>query len=279
MELMGCKCSFSAFLIGDRFLLARKRLEFVMGRGSTAISDDMDVRSKSLGGRGLGDFYRVVIQEIVALEEPTTGRALSVLSWIWKSKEPLTERVLQEAIGADSTARILWFCNSLVVFSDSGYFQFSHTTTVTEFLANTKLEDLGARLPSSLDLTKKCLTYLNESAEFESLQPVDPVGLLASATYELRDGDYDSSNGFGGYAATRWPDHILDTESYVLLRGVEDLFRFEFLASNTKRDLVLKLNHRSTILHLLADRGLAGLCSMFFEAKARYTDSIASPNV
>jgi hypothetical protein len=107
MELRECKCSFLRKFLDDRFLLAQKRLEYVFGRGSRAISKDMQDCANRLGGIRVGDFYREIIKDIIDLEQPTMGRALSALCWISKSKEPLTERVLREAIEAASTEDIL----------------------------------------------------------------------------------------------------------------------------------------------------------------------------
>jgi len=214
----------------------------------------MVFRSKRLPGNQVREFYRIIIREIVGIGPPTTDRALQALAWIWHAKEPLTELALQEATGASGTELILGPCMGLVSLSTTGYFQFSHTTTVTEFLAEPKnFEDLGATLFSPLELAKKCLDYL-DSPEFESME----VG----------------RHGFGDYAANYWGDHVREVECS-LLQGIEDLSHFRFLASVTKRDLMLKLNDRSTstILHFAAEKGLTKFCRLCLDAKGR---SVAS---
>jgi hypothetical protein len=276
MELMECKVSFSALLIRERFLLARKRLEYVMGGGSRPFPKDMEVRSKALRGTDIGDLYRTIIKEIVDLGWPTSDRALSALSWIWKSKEPLAELVLQVAIGADSTADILSFCKSLVIFSDSGYFQFSHVTTVTEFLAEPKIKDLEVRLPSSLVVTEKCLEFLNDT-------PAAHVDWLRwDSRNHGRPRNFSLIRGFPGYVSERWVDHVRDDQCSLFKRGVDDLDRFEFWTSQTKRESLLDIFRQpanSTILHFIAEHGLTDLCRILFEAKAKYIESIDSTNM
>ena len=252
--------------INDRFLVGKLRLEYVIGGGNVPFQEDMEFRSQRLPGNQVRDFYRVIIKDIVDIGEPTTSRALQALYWIKHAKEPLTERVLREAIGASSTDSILRPCMSLVVLSENdNFFQFSHTTTVSEFLADPKnFEDLGATLFSPFDLAKRCLEYL-DSPEFESREVNDkiPYDLAVSNMY-----------GFGGYAAEYWADHVRDVERD-LLRGTDSLWHFKFLASKTKRDSMLKLNHRtstSTILHFAAEKGLSRFYSLCLDAKAMFVE-------
>jgi hypothetical protein len=253
-------------LIKNRFLVGRLRLEYVIGGGNVPFQEDMEVRSKQLPGNQVRDFYRIIIQDIVDIGEPTTSRALQALSWIWHAKEPLTERVLREAIGASSTDFILRPCMSLVILSENGKtFQFSHTTTVTEFLADPEnFEDLGASLFSPLDLAKRCLGYL-DSPEFESIKVDHEISYYTPVSRLY---------GFGGYAAKCWIDHVRDVESN-LLQGMDGLSHFKFLASKKKRDLMLKLNDRttSTILHFISQKGLSGFYSLCLDAKARFVES------
>jgi len=77
--------------------------------------------------------------------------------------------------------------------------------------------------------------------------------------------------GFGGYAARFWTDHVRDVEND-LVQGMDDLSNFKFLASKTKRDLILKLTlwRPSTILHIAAKTGLAAFYSLCLDAKVRY---------
>jgi hypothetical protein len=176
------------------------------------------------------------------------------------------KRVLREAIGASSTDSILRPCMSLVVLSENyNFFQFSHTTTVSEFLTDPKnFEDLGATMFSPLDLAKRCLEYL-DSPEFESIEVDDEIsyGRAVSSMY-----------GFGGYAAQYWAHHVRDVESD-LLQEMDMLSHFKFLVAKTKRDSMLKLNHRttsSTILHLAAEKGLSRFYSLCLDAKARFVE-------
>jgi hypothetical protein len=56
------------------------------------------------------------------------------------------------------------------VVLSTGVFQFSHTTSVTEFLTNpNNVKDLGAKLPTPFGIAKRCLEYL-DSPEFGSLE-------------------------------------------------------------------------------------------------------------
>jgi hypothetical protein len=258
-------------LIDDRFLVGKLRLEYVIGGGNVPLQEDMEIRSQRLPGNQVRDFYRVIIKDIVDIGEPTTSRALQALFWIKHAKQPLTERVLREAIGASSTDSILRPCMSLVVISENdNFFQFSHTTTVSEFLADPKnFEDLGAPLFSPFDLAKRCLEYL-DSPEFESIEVDDEI------PYDLPA--VSSMYGFGGYAATYWADHVRDVESD-LLQGMDSLPHFNFLASKTKRDSMLKLNRRTTtttILHFAADKGLSRFYGLCLDAKARFVASCNS---
>jgi hypothetical protein len=224
----------------------------------------MDVRSKILPGNQVRDFYRMIIKSIVKIGEPTTSRALQALCWIWHAKTPLTTRVLREAIGAPNIDAILKPCMSLVVLSETtGFFQFSHNTTVTEFLADSQnFEDLGVRLISPLDLAKYCLEYL-DSSEFESLELADHI--------RYRQG----AHGFGGYIAIHWADHVRDVENDLLKGGMEDLSHFKFLALQKKRNPMLKLNDRttSTVLMFAAEKGLSEFCRLCLEAKERSAQS------
>jgi len=234
--------------------------------GTVPIPEDMEVRSNCLPGNQVRDFYRIIIKDIIDIGEPTTSRALEALCWIRHAKEPLTEKVLREAIGANSIDAILRPCMSLVVLSENdNFFQFSHTTTVTEFLADPKnFEDLGASVFSPLDLTKKCLDYL-DSPEFESIEVHDGVSEYTAVT---------SIYGFRGYAAKYWADHVRDVESDILSQGMHGLSHFKFLATKAKTDSMLKLNDRisSTILHFAAEKGLSGFYNLCLDAKARFLD-------
>jgi len=265
MELMECKPPFATQLIYDRFLLAAKRLEYVIGGGSRPSQKHMKTRSSNLRGTTLKDFYRQIIKEIIDLGDPTAGQALQAIYWVWNAKEPLTEEVLRKAVDAKRAEDILEACRSLLVLSGiNGFVQFSHTTTITEFLSDpTNFEDLGAHLPNALDLAKRCLSYL-DSPEFESIN-VDYV-----PSYEPPSRTY----GFGGYAATNWAEYVRGVD---FPQRVEDLSYFRFLAAVPTRESVLRLNRRptsSTILHVLAEKGLSRLCGVFFEAKARSAENI-----
>jgi len=224
----------------------------------------VQTRLKDLQGTSIQYFYQEIIKEIVELRDPTTHRALQALCWIRHAKEPLTEKGLLEAVGAGSTDDILDHCRSLIVLSKSGYLQFSHTTTVTEFLDNPEnFKSLGVTLFNTLDLAKRCLLYL-DSSKFESIE----VGYVPNKWTPI-----SSLYGFGGYAARYWADHVRDVENDIPMRGGEELSYFKFLASKTKRNSMFELNHLTrtrTILHFAAERGLSKLCSLCLEAKARY---------
>ena len=237
----------------------------MIGGSNVPFQEDMEFRSQRLPGNQVRDFYRVIIKDIVDIGEPTTSRALQALYWIKHTKEPLTERVLREAIGASSTDSILRPCMSLVVLSENDkFFQFSHTTTVSEFLADPKnFEDLGATQFDPFDLAKRCLEYL-DSPEFESIEVRND---------EIRYKAVSSMYGFAGYAAEYWAHHVRDVEGD-LLQGMDNLSHFKFLASKTKRDSMLKLNHRttSTILHFAAEKGLSRFYSLCLDAKTRFVE-------
>jgi hypothetical protein len=224
----------------------------------------MEERSKKLQGTTVPDLYKRIIRDISRIGEPTTSRALEALSWIRHSKEQLSERILLDAVGAERTSDILGPCMSLVVLSESNVFQFSHTTTLTKFLDDRKsVKGLGVRIPNRLDLTKRCLAYL-DSSEFELLKGV---------------GRYSDSYGFGYYAARYWADHARDVENDLLKGGIKDLFHFNFLASRPKRDLLFRFSHRtrnSTILQFAARTGLPIFCRLCFEAQARLVQNVDS---
>jgi hypothetical protein len=237
-------------------VLARLRLEYVIGGQNMAFEDDMVVRSKKFPGNQVHDFYRIIMRDIMSIGEPTTTRALHGLGWIKHAKEPMRTEVLLEAIGASSMDAMLRPCMSLVVLSENGYLcQFSHTTTVTEFLDNPKnFADLGAELPSPLDLAKQCLNYFN-SEQFASLRL---AGYTTASTLP----------GFGGYVVRFWAEHVRQVDDILS----QDLSYFKFLASKTKRKSLLKLNRQaadSTILLVAAENGLPGLCRSLLAAKAR----------
>jgi hypothetical protein len=243
------------------------RLDYIIGGGNVPISEDLDFRSKNLPGNQVRDFYRIIIKGIVEIGEPTSSRALQALCWIGHAKTPLTTRTLCEAVGAPSTDAILGPCMSLVVLSEAtGFFQFSHNTTVTEFLADSQnFEDLGVRLITLLDLAKGCLQYL-DSSKFMLLEVADRIRY---------DENVVEWYGFGGYSAIHWVDHVRDVENTLLKGGIEDLSHFKFLASQKKRNLMLKLNARatSTVLMFAAERGLSEFCRVCLAAKERSTQS------
>jgi hypothetical protein len=155
---------------------------------------------------------------------------------------------------------------SLVVLSENDkFFQFSHTTTVSEFLADPKnFEDLGATQFGAIDLAKRCLEYL-DSPEFEAIEVGDRISFNRPLSIAY---------GFGGYAAKHWTHHVRDVESD-LLQSVDSLSHFKFLASKTKRDSMLKMNDRrttSTILHFAAENGLSRFYGLCLDAKARFVE-------
>jgi hypothetical protein len=239
------------------------RLDHILpGEEGVTFPGDLDFRSKHLPGNQVHDFYRMIFQSIVKITEPTRSRALEALSWILYAKTPMTTSILCGAIGAPDLDAILKLCMGLVIQSDTmGYFQFSHNTTVTEFLHEPKnFEDLGVRLLSPLDLAKRCLEYLDSSA-FESLE--------VTGNYDPRSAQ--KTHGFGRYIATHWADHVRDVESNLLKGGIDDLSHFRFLVLPKKRSRILQLNDRisSTILMFVAEKGLSEFCRLCLEAKER----------
>lgn len=269
MGLTECKPRLFVLLTSDRFLLARLRLERVIGKGNVPVGAHMDQRSKELQGTTVPEIYQDIMKDIRDIGEHTTTCAFKALGWIRYAKEPLTARALEEAINESTEMRvssedILRICMSLVVLSESQFFQFSHTTTVTEFLdAGKFFEGTQEGMPSQLHLAKRCLSYL-DSPSFESL----PVGNVSPWEKKSVIRLY----GFGGYAARNWAEHVREVEGQLLGRGKEDLSYFQFLAAETKRHLMLKLNAQtitSTMLHFIAEKGISKLCSVCFKTKAR----------
>jgi hypothetical protein len=164
-ELAACKSFPLLRLTSYRYLLARLRLNHIIGGGNMPIPEDIDCRSKKFPGNQVRDFYQMIMRGIVKIGEPTTSHALQALCWIWHAKTPLTMWTLCEAVGAPSIDAILGPCMSLVILSETtDLFQFSHNTTVTEFLTDSQnFEDLGVCLITHLDLAKACLEYLDSS--------------------------------------------------------------------------------------------------------------------
>jgi hypothetical protein len=282
---------YNFLLVGSakgRFLLARLRLGYVIRGGNVPIQDDMEYRSKRLPGNQVRDYYRIIIKDIVDIGEPTTHRALEALAWILYAKFPLSERTLREAVLAPSTEAILGPCMSLIVLS-AGVFQFSHTTSVTEFLADpNNVKDLGAKLPTQLDIAKRCIQYL-DSPESGALKvwyepEYDPeLGFnLASDVLagwgELAD-RMDARGGFGfaRYAARNWADHARAVEHDLLINGMVGLSYFKFLSSRQKYTVMLNFNDMSyttTALHFATKVGLTKFCELCLEARTGSVQNI-----
>jgi hypothetical protein len=253
--------------VNDRFLVARLRLDYIIGGGNVPIQEDMEYRSKNLPGNQVRDFYRVIIKEIVEIGEPTTSRTLEALYWILYAKQPLTERALREAVDAPNTEAILAPCMSFIVLS-RGTFQFSHTTTVTEFLAEpSNIEDLGAKWSTPLSITKRCLRYLDSPAFFNNLKLLSPITMIFFGRAILY-----ARNGLAAYTAQYWTQHVRDVESE-LLSDIKDLSHFKFLASTDRRPLLVRLNAwldvKLTVLHVAAASGLTRFCELCLEARSR----------
>lgn len=247
--------------------MARLRLDYIIGGGNVPIQEDMEYRSKNLPGNQVRDFYLAIIKDIVDIGEPTTSRALEALCWILHAKRPMTEQALREAVGAPDTEAILAPCMSLVVLS-AGLFQFSHTTTVTEFLTcRSNLEGVGAKWSSPLDIAKSCLRYLNSGEfRFDPEFPFPPFTRIESRS------SYYKRCGFSAYAAQHWPLHVHDVERELLSPGTETLTHFKFLTLRKTRFLWLRFNVMSseiTVLHVAAGAGLTQFCELCLEARAR----------
>jgi len=161
----------------------------------------MDYRSQHFPGNEVDDYYKDIICQINMIGTPLAEQAFQILSWILYAKEPLKKRVLLEAIEETSEEDILRPCMSLVIFSPADeVFQFSHPTTVREFLLNSPKFEFKEMLLSRFELAKRCLKFLN-SREFESLSVPHNIYTNFSTIY-----------GFGGYAAVFWVAHVREVE-------------------------------------------------------------------
>jgi hypothetical protein len=226
---------------------------------------DMDEALNSLP-KDLPDAYQRIMDRI-----KNQTLALHILWWIYKAARPLQMEELCELLVVkpgdkkiEKTHRlrpstIIDVCESLVTCDEAtGIVRFTHFT-VNEFLH----EYLKGRTESAPAFAEICLTYLAFDIFHQG-----PLGERTS-DLEKRLGDYKARD----YLARFWAFHTKgDAEkSLAVQEAVVTLF-----ASRRKTEAIERMTvgwhpgYGNTLLHIIAERGLAMICSFVLKARDRY---------
>lgn len=251
-----------------RFLLAKFQLDHILS------PKEPRERLKALKTvpKDMSSAYHDVMERIEQSDEGDTKLALKVVSWVYRAQRNLSMRELRECIVVEegdndlerelmpSESDVIDCCKSLVVYDEStGLVRFTHYT-VQEFIAR----NIEGKLVPAINLAKTCLTYLTFS-EFDK-----PSGFHLNYVYANRFVRY----GLCRYVSKYWGFHVLGEAE-----ADDDIQRMVFKAfeSKTKTDARLEfeayisgmLDYRnkggSTLIHVLADKGLATLLQVVLE--------------
>ena len=202
--------------------------------------------------------------------------AVRIFSWLFRALRILTMEELLEALvveeGDGDLERecllepmdVITCCNGLVLYEEaSGIVRFSHKT-VHDYISN----DVAV-LPEKTHLANNCLTYLAFNV-FD--QPCSEGSSLEARVQKYR---------FSLYAAQFWGLHAKESEE---CREVQESVIACF-GSKNRRNAILQIeayarsNGRNnswlegqTLLHLLADAGLATICGFALEQKWEMED-------
>jgi hypothetical protein len=251
-------------------LLARLQLDFVMGM--TAQQEMMEAL-KDLPRDSIDAYERIMS----LIKKSKMRFPFRALTWVLHAARPLGMEELREAllvkdwsVGLDKnhekhlTAEdIIRGCQSFLVHEKScGIVRFAHAT-VREFLEPRSLAPV-------IDLAKTCLTYLNFDV-FEE----------GPCHYRRETKKRVQRHRFSSYAAQFWAFHVKgETEEDVdVQRAI-----FRLWMSKNKRNSMLEmksydpryfysrtnLDTSQTLLHFIAENGLAKICSRLIEGPSEH---------
>lgn len=220
--------------------------------------------------------YHDVMERIEQSDDGDTKLALKVLSWVYRAHRTLSIRELCECLVVEvgdedlkyelmpDSSDVIDCCKSLVVYDEStNMVRFSHYT-VQEFISCS----IEQKLPPTINLAKTCVTYL-AFAEFDK-----PRGRYFDQVFKNRVARYK----FSGYVAKYWASHVRgeaeeeDEVQRLVFQAFESITktdaRLEFEADLSD---VFGYRKRSgnTLLHILADKGLATLLKVLVDGTAR----------
>jgi hypothetical protein len=271
MKQMECELSFMCYS-ECRFLLATFQLQYVL---SEIGKMHMEKALKTLPATRI-EAYEQVMTRITKYESHTSVTVTRALTWLFHAARPLQMEELCEAlafeecptnIGGDMNfvpAEIIAMCQSLVIHEESsGIVRFVHPT-VQEFL---KLYNLPA-----MNLAKTCLAYL-ESNAFDDI-------VLNGKSMQIKFQKYRLCQ----YVACFWGFHVRGkAETFPPIK--EAFYRIWEIKkkSNSILQITMYADFKShwptlswpvghTILHIIADNGLATICKLFLggESKDRF---------
>jgi ankyrin repeat protein len=203
------------------------------------------------------------------IEQSDKDLALRILGWLFRAQRVLRMDELLEALVVEEgdqdleresmldASAVVECCKSLVLYEESsGLVRFTHET-VQEFVA----KNIPNLLQTSV-LAKTCLTYL---AFYEFDKPCPEAELLKKRLERYR---------FLRYAARYWAFHTREAEQ---CRGVQEAI-LSCLAGESKTNSILQLEaftasggggilvtSGQTLLHVIAERGLATICSLVLD--------------
>jgi ankyrin repeat protein len=262
-----------------RFLLAKLRMDDILSvreprrrlQALHNISRSDDSVSKA---------YKGVVERI---ELADRDLAFRVFSWLFRSRRILHMDELLEALVVEvgdtdldpesllQGQDIIKSCNRLVMYEElSEFVRFSHVTVHEYFRNNISL------LPPNSHLAMSCLTYLMFNVFSQCCH--------GKSAIEKRLNIYK----FSRYAVENWGFHVKESEDN---RQVQETVLACFM-SQTRRDAILQMevygrsNGRSsvftegqTLLHMLADKGLAKTCALALEMRSEVVQpSYISPS-
>jgi len=252
-----------------RFLLAEFQLKYVLDmRDPREMGDALKALPDNLK-----DVYEDVMDRIKGRGENDKKLAMQILSWVFHAARPLHMEELRQALSIrpgdkelDETVflrseTIVEACGSLVIYDESsGIVRFAHYS-VQEYLEN-------KGLPSSIQLANTCLTYL----ALDTLK--DPCPDTKSMEVRLR------KYKFSEYAARFWGLHtkgegenspetrhrifeVLETSRNSVLQ----MERYTRIGRSRHYVGVLDYIKGQTLLHVIAQYGLAILCGVLLDRK------------
>jgi hypothetical protein len=269
-----------ACLLNKRFLLAKLWLDHILSFREPRKRLQAVHEITNNVPNNLWDVYKGVIERI---EKGDRDLALRIFSWLFRAQRILRMDELLEALVVEKgdtdldrecllePSDVIKCCNSLVVYEESsGFVRFSHET-VHDYIKNNM-----AILPANTHLAKSCLTYL----AFDVFDVFDPKISTKERVQEYK---------FSLYSAQFWGFHAKEAEE---CREVQDAVVACF-TSRDRRNTILQTeayarsNGRSssfaegqTLLHLIAETGLARTCTLALEQRQemKYSSYVLYPN-
>jgi hypothetical protein len=250
------------------FLLAKFQLDHVLNYREPR----KRLKALETVPKDMSSAYDEVMERIEKSRSGDKELAMNILSWILRAKRPLFMSELLEALAVEDgdsdlnrecilqPYEVIDCCKSLVIHDEtSDSVRFTHFT-VQEFIKSR----IQQNLPSEIGLAKTCLTYLT----FDTFDY-----FVVDEQYALNRMDKFK---FSKYAAQFWALHIRgEAEKSSDVQKAT----LEFLKSVNKRNSMLQIEaytcsrygsasftKRKTLLHVLAEKGLATIFSLYVDA-------------